>query len=279
MHDLVKSGPRLQRGDGAAEIGFAAAGGRTRLAHLHQRAPLRVLLPEPEAGDLVTAAVLLTSGGIAGGDRLALTVVAGAGSRATVCGQAAEKVYRGVGGAADSRVTLRAGGGAWLEYLPQETILFDGARLRRRIEIELERDARLLACDMLVFGRAAHGERFAHGLLRDDWRLRRDGRLAWADALRVEDGAQLDRAAGFGGGRAYASVLYAGPDAADHLDFARGLQEGCRRAGVTVVSGLLLARFLDTDAQAARQALVRFVTSLRRRIAGLPAALPRLWQC
>jgi urease accessory protein len=268
------SPPRLERGDGVAEIVFSARG----LAHLYQRTPCRVLFPRPEPGDLPVAALLTTSGGLAGGDRLSLAVRLEEGARAVVTTAAAEKVYRSLGPDAVASVTLAAGDGAWLEWLPQETILFDGARFVRRIAAELAPGARLLAAETLVFGRAARGERFTRGLLHESWRLCRGGRLAWADALRLEGdvACQLAAPAAFDGARALATAVYLGEDAAALLEPARALAEAGEGAA-SLVNGVLLARFLAADAQVVRQALARYVAGLRREAGGLPPALPRLW--
>jgi urease accessory protein len=268
------SPPPLQRGDGAAEIVFSSRG----LARLYQRTPCRVLFPRPEPGDLPVAALLTTSGGLAGGDRLSLGVSLEEGARAMVTTAAAEKVYRSLGPEATVTIALAAGDGAWLEWLPQETILFDGARLRRRITADLSPGARLLAAETLVFGRTARGERFTRGLLHESWRLRRDGSLVWADALRLDgDIARgLTAPAAFGGALALATVVYLGEDAAALLEPARALAEAGEGAA-TLVNGVLLARFLAADAQVVRQALARYVAGLRQQACGLPPALPRLW--
>jgi urease accessory protein len=272
--------PRLERGDGAAEIAFARRGEATVLARLYQRTPCRVLFPLPEPGDLPVAALLTTSGGLAGGDRLRLSIAVEAGARAVAATVAAEKIYRSLGPEAEVEVMLAVGAGGWLEWLPQETILFDGARLKRRLFADLASGAKLLAAETLVFGRTARGEGFARGLLHESWRVRRDGKLAWADALRLEGdiAARLASPAAFAGARALATAVYVGADAADHLTLARALaeSESCR-GGATLVNGVLLARFLGTRAEAVRAALARYLSALRRAAGGLPPTLPRLW--
>jgi urease accessory protein len=278
VHDLVGLRPQLQRGDGQADIGFVHAEGRTRLAHLHQRTPLRVLFPDSEPGEPMLAALVMTAGGIAGGDKLAVGIDAGAGSCATVTGQAAEKVYRALDAPAQSHVRLNVEAGAWLEYLPQETILFDQARLQRSFEIDVAGAGRLLACDMVVFGRTASGERFHSGLWQDRWRLRHGGRLAWADAMKVEGLETIDHPVGFAGAAAHAMALYVGADAKTWLERARELAVGCQRAAASAIGNVLLARFLDEDAAAVRRALAGYVAGLRQTVAGLPARPPRLWQ-
>lgn len=269
--------PHFERGDGAAEIIFAPAG----LARLYQKTPCRVLFPLPEPGDIPVAALLTTSGGLTGGDRLCISVGTIGGARAIAATVAAEKVYRSLGPDANVKVSLTVTPGGWLEWLPQETILFDGAHLVRAVEAELAAGARLLAVETLVFGRTARGERFRHGKLRDRWRVRVDGRLVWTDTLQLESaiGARLDTPAAFAGAVAFATVVYVGEDAAEHLPLARSLAEaGGGRGGATLVNGVLLARFLSHDAQELRRGLMRYVALIRQAAAGLPPALPRLWQ-
>lgn len=272
--------PRLERGDGAAEIAFARRGAATVLARLYQRTPCRVLFPLPEPGDLPMAALLTTSGGLAGGDRLRLSITAEAGARAVAATVAAEKVYRSLGPETVVEVALDVGADGWLEWLPQETILFDGARVKRRIAADLAPDAKLLAAETLVFGRIARGERFARGLLHESWRVRLAGKLVWADALRLEGdiAARLASPTAFAGASALATAIYVGADAAEHLPLARALtdSEPCR-GGATLVNGMLLARFFGERAAAVRAALARYLSALRQAAAGLPPALPRLW--
>ena len=270
----------LQRGDGAAEIVFARRGAITALAHLYQRTPCRVLFPHAAPGDLPLAALLTTSGGIAGGDRLRLAAGVEGEASALVTSAAAEKVYGSLGADARIDIALTVAPGGWLEWLPQETILFDGARLVRRVEADVATDGRLLAVDMSVFGRTARGEVFGRGLLHDAWRIRVGGRLVWADALRLDGdiGAQLDGAAAFAGARALATVVYVAADAAGHLPLARTLAEDeASRGGASVVNGVLLARFLGRRADAVRGAVARYVAALRHAAGGWPAAMPPLW--
>jgi urease accessory protein len=271
----------LQRGRGAAEIAFARDGRVTALARLYQRAPCRVLFPDAEQGDPPLAALLTTSGGLAGGDEIRIGVAADAGAACTIVSQAAEKVYRSLGADAVVMTTLAVGPGAYLEWLPQETILFDGARLKRRITATLAPEGRLLACEMIAFGRAARGEHLIGGRWFDAWEIRRGGALAWTDAIALEDdvGVALASPLAFAGAAAYATAVYVGADAERHLATARGLVEsGASRGGASQVGGVLLARFLGGSAQAVRADLVRYLCGMRNAVAGLPARLPRLWQ-
>jgi urease accessory protein len=271
----------LQRGRGAAEVAFARRRGTTVLAQLYQRTPCRVLFPRPEADDLPHAVLLTTSGGLTGGDAIKLSVTVGAAAKAVATAQAAEKIYRSLGPNAEVAITLAVEDEAWLEWLPQETILFDGARLDRRLDIAVAPRGRLLAAEMLTFGRAARGERLRRGMLKDRWRVSVGDRLAWADALRLDGdiAASLDRPFAFAGAEALATALYVGPDAAELLSDARALiARTVSRAGVSLVAGMLVARFLDARAALVRGDLGRYVAGLRHRAAGLPEHAPRLWQ-
>ena len=150
-----------------------------------------------------------TAGGIAGGDRFDIDIAAGEGARLAVTTAAAEKVYRAHGPAAEVNIALKAAAGAHLAWLPQETILFDRARVSRRIDIDLAEGASLLLCEIVVFGRTAMGERMLHGEFVDRWRLRRGGRLVFAETVRLDGdiGAKLARPAVANGGVAIGTAL------------------------------------------------------------------------
>jgi len=279
--DRLAAAPSLSGVHGVARIRYASDRGVSRLATLEQRNPLRVLFPHPLAGDPPTAALVTTSGGLVGGDRLDVEAVVGDNAAALVVGQAAEKVYRSLGADCPVTVTLSVGAGGWLEWLPQETILFEGARLRRQTALDVAGDGRALAGEMLVFGRVARGETVTYGLVRDAWTVRRDGRLVWADALHMDSDDIVDclRApAGFGGARACATAVYVGPDAGGRLDLARSLLacDGAR-AGASLCASVLVMRWLGEDPGAVRAAFARFWTGFRSAVADLPARLPRLW--
>ena len=277
--------PRLQRCDGAFTLALARdAGGVTRIEDLFQHDPCRVLFPSPEPDDIFQAVILTTSGGLAGGDRIAATLAAGPGARAQATTQAAEKIYRSRGENTEFSVDLAVGAGAWLEWLPQETILFEGARFRRETRIELAADARLLAAEIVVFGRTARGERVSYGHFLDRWRISRSGRLVWADALTSTDDPQaaLAHSAGFAGAVAVATVVHAGPDARRQLEAARTALAASKRAGatrsaVTIVNELLVARFLGSNAQTLRSDVAQLWCTLRHAAGNLPPRLPRTW--
>ena len=274
----------LQRVDGAVRLGVAVgADGISRVRDLYQRAPCRLLFPLADAGEPLHAVLLTTSGGLTGGDRISATVDVGAGAGAQLVTQAAEKLYRALPGDAPTRVgvNMHLEHDAWAEWLAQETILFDGARLRRGFHAHLAPGARLLALESIVFGRTAMGESFRHGLLHDEWRVRRDGRLVWADTLRLEGDMAAVRARpwGIGSAIACATLLYAGDDAAALLEPVRNTLTDVPGAGVTLIQDLLITRLWSDDASQLRTRVTALAGLVRSAAAGHAVQLPRVWHC
>jgi len=244
--------------------------GATRLMRLYQQGCCKCLMPKGQ--DRCEAVLLNTAGGITGGDRLAYAAEAGPEALLTVTTQTAERVYRAQPGEV-GRVAIRLtlGAGASLDWLPQETILFDRAALVRRYEVRIAVDARLLMAEALVLGRAAMGETVSDLHLADQWRIHRGGKLVYADALRMTGEAvrTAARPGLLGPNRAMASLVYVAPDAEDRLDQARALlPEG--DAGASAWNGLLAVRMAAPDGQALRRSLARFLTEFRG------ARLPRV---
>jgi urease accessory protein len=272
----------LARSVGGCRLAFDRAYGVTRLKTRDQRAPARLLTPRDLAVGIAGATLVNEAGGLAGGDRMDHAVSVGPGAAAVVTSQAAEKVYRSTGPASVLATDLDVGDDAWAEWLPQETILFDRAHLTRRTHITLAGSARLLAGELTVLGRTARGERAENARLLETWRVRRDGRLAWADGLRLAPGsAARDAPAGFDGKAALATVIYAGPDAGDRLGTAREIlgdhATDTVRAGVTQVAGLLLVRVLAPNGAGLRRTVAGFWADFRAAAAGLPARVPAAW--
>ncbi len=244
----------------------------TRLVDLEERGGFRCKFPR---GDIGTEAVFInTGGGMLGGDKYRFDVELGGDAHATVASQSAERVYRALDAPTEVVVALRVHQRASLAWLPQETILFDNARLSRRITAEVAADATLLMAEAIVFGRQAMGEDVHAGHCADQWRVCRDGKLVFAENLKLDGDmhATLQAAATGNGARACATVLYLAPDAEDRRDAARvALGESTGRAAVSAWNGLLIARFLAADASTMRTDLIRLVSFLARR------PMPRVW--
>jgi urease accessory protein len=266
--------PRRQRAHGRIAFEVALSEGRTRPVRIGESGPSRIRLPNVETPSL-EAVMMNTGGGIACGDRFDVAISAGAGSELVMTTPAAERCYRSDGPVAAVDVELSVAPGATLAWLPQETLLYNEGRLRRRLNANLAEDARLMMFECVVFGRTAHHEIVETGLFEDRWRINRAGRLVYADTLRLDGRIQqlLDRPAVAKGARALATFLYVAPDAESRIEEARGLLEGAPcDAAASAWNGLLAVRFLSPEIAALRRAAIDFLTRFR----GAP--LPRVWR-
>jgi len=260
------------RARGAVIFDVHQVDGVTRRRHLHESGSLRVRFPSPEAEGL-SAVFVNTAGGIAGGDRFDIEIATGETARLTVTTAAAEKIYRAEGAPAELNIALKAEARSHLAWLPQETILFDQARILRRIDIDLAEDASLLLCEIVVFGRAAMGERMSGGKFVDRWRLRRGGRLVFAETVRLDGdiGEKLKRSAVANGGVAIGTALIVPGDEA-LVERIRELSESFGgEVGISAWNGFAMARFCAQDAARLRADMM----AVLGRASG--GGLPRLW--
>ena len=264
----------LARVDGGVSIRIKARGGGSAIADLLERDGYKVRFPRGTAHP--EAVIINTGGGLAGGDRVRQTVIVDGGAAATVTTQAAERVYRALDESETSLdVRLTVGGGARLDWLPQETILFDRSRLARSIDVEMAGDARLLLAETIIFGRTAMGETVKTGRLIDRWRIRRGGRLVFAETVRLEGAIAetLDRPPVAGGAHVVATALAIRPDAEDLLEPVRAALTGAAcEAGASAWNGMLVIRALGRSGESVRRLLERALPVLSA------AALPRVWQ-
>ncbi len=259
------------RATGHIALRVAVESARTRRSRVHEDGSLRARFPNA-AGEALEAVIVNTGGGMTGGDRFAIDIALGAGASLVVGTAAAEKVYRSTGPNAEMDVALVAGEGARLAWLPQETILFNRARLSRRIDVDLAETSSLLMAEALVFGRAAMGEAMEEGFFADRWRVRRAGRLIFADTARL-DGAvaeKLSQPAATAGGVAIATVLIAPADDGA-LSVVRALDgQFAGEVGISAWNGIAVVRLCAKDGAALRHDLTAI-------LAALGAPVPRLW--
>ena len=266
----------LERARGVARLTVAASSGATRLVENYQSGSAKLRFPRPTGGEPFAAVLVNTAGGITGGDRFSWSVRVGPDAAAAVAGQAAERIYRRSDGDATVDTALSVADGASLDWLPQETILFDRSSLRRTLSADVAPSARLLAVESIVLGRAAMGETARAVTVRDSWRIRRGGRLVLADGLRFDGDTEATLAgmATGSGARALATVVLVAPDAESAIDRARAaLLDMCGETGVSAWNGMLVARLIAADGQALRADVVRLIETLRGR------AMPRVWNC
>lgn len=267
--------PAPQRVAGQGRLVCGRSGGRTRLQRLYQDGSAKIRMPSVQ-GDPHEAVLINTAGGLTGGDRIGWAVELGEGASASITTQACEKVYRAAEGRAEAKVSLRAGAGGRIAWLPQETIVFDRAAFARTLDVELAEGAEALILEATLFGRLAMGERTIRGSFHDRWRVRRDGTLIHAEDFRIgpDIAASLARPAVAGGATAIATLLFVSPGAESFLEQSRAIigDEGGASFWRVGRSGKLLARLYAGDGYRLRRRLVPLVELLNGR-----AGLPKLW--
>ena len=265
-----------QRVRGRASVAIGAQG---RLEDLHQSGAAKAMLPKMH-GRPAEVVFLNTAGGVTGGDDLHYSLDVAAGARATGTTQTAERAYRAGDGDGVGRITTRltVGAGAALMWLPQEVIVFDGARLDRVLEADLDADARLVTCETLVLGRRAMGERLTDVAVTDRRTVRRAGRVIGQEALGI-DAADLrpdgPHPAGLAGATALATLCLFAADAPDHLARLRhaiAAPAPGLRVAASAWDGRLVVRCLALDATPLRPLLARAIRALTQ------GDLPRVWQ-
>lgn len=227
----------------------------------------KLRMPVLAVGQAPEAIIINTSGGLAGGDCLDINVQSASDLCLTT--QAAEKVYRSLSNETRISTRLSGQGEAWLLWLPQETILFDGARLKRSLEVDLQENAGLLAIESVVLGRKAMGESLTDFSFHDRWRVRRGGRLIYADDLRF-DPTRVRGAAALDGARAFATLVFVGTTAERFLEPLREIFAD--RGGVSAWDGKLVARLTGVDGFDLRKTLIPAL-----KLLSAPNELPKVW--
>lgn len=269
--DIDRATPLQPRAQGALRLVAKRRGADSVIADLRQQGALKALFPRTH-GAALDAVFLNTAGGLTGGDRMALDIVAGPGAHVVVSSQAAERGYAALDQQiATVDVVLQVADGGRIDWLPQETILFDSSAISRRMTVDLTGSGQCLIVEPVIFGRVAMGE-VVHNLhLTDQWRIRRDGVLIFADALRLtgDAAALLARPAIAGGAGAMATLVLASPTAAALI----GSLDLPETAGASLLADdLLLIRLLAEDGFTLRRSLIPLIEALSA------APIPRVWR-
>ncbi|MFN3987390.1 MAG: urease accessory protein UreD [Rhodocyclaceae bacterium] len=260
---------------------FERRGDCTKMVHCRHLGPLRIQKPlYPEGQGVCHAIVLHPPAGIVGGDSLALAVEVGEQAHALVTTPGAGKWYRSDGREAQFAQRIAVAAGGVCEWLPQESIVFDGARGRMRTEIELAADARFVGLEMTCFGRTGAGERFAHGQLAMSTRVTVAGRPVWLErGLVAGGGAVLSSAVGLGGYPVAGTLLVHGPGVDDGLrDACREILPDAGEGAVTRLPDLLVARYLGPACEPGRAWFARLWACIRPAVCGRPICEPRIWR-
>ncbi len=274
--------PRIQRYRSNSALEIGRPDGRPDV--LRQEAPTRFFRPYPEPGEPPTAVIANIAGGIAGGDHVGIDVRVPPAGSALVTGQAAEKVYRSDGSTASLDVALTVGAGGALEFLPQGTILFDGAKLDRRTTIDLNPGSALLFGEILYFGRTSMGESLKQGALSDRVDIRRDGQRLWTDAFRLAGDleASLGASSTLNAATATGLLVWVGEYSPGLLEEIRTRLPGtrdtdCLGAAATFESGPLVVRWVGQDAAAVRKSFGSVWSLVRSTALGHPNRMPKIW--
>jgi urease accessory protein len=266
--------PAYVRAAGGVRLDIGVTGRGSRAMRVAESGGYRVRCPNVHGGPC-EAILINTGGGMAGGDHMRVDITASEGASAIITTQAAEKIYRAQ--AEPTRITarLKLENGAQLHWLPQETILFDASKLVRTLDVDMPADAELILCESVIFGRTAMGETLSSGLLHDRWRVRRAGRLAFAEDIRLDGdiGKALALPAIAAGATAMATLLLVAQDAAKKLDMLRlALADAPCEAGVSLIDGMLIARLIAHDALSLRNTLAQLLMACRN------APMPKAWR-
>lgn len=263
---------------GELELAFQPGPRRTILKRRRHLGPFVVQSPFYPEGGTCHAYLLHPPGGLVGGDRLHLDVRCASGSHALLTTPAAGKIYRSAGPRTLIRQHLAVASGAALEFLPTETILFDGAHARARTHLELRSGARVVAWDAWVMGRPASGEGFDHGQVQQSLELSIDGRPLLLESNAIEGGGRWLHAPWGLGARPACVTLLACPADEHALTLARRATgvPGCD-AAVTLVDGVLVSRAIAASLVALRRQMERWWQALRPAVIGREAVAPRVW--
>ncbi|MGL6209078.1 MAG: urease accessory protein UreD [Paracoccaceae bacterium] len=263
---------QLQRSRGSASVGFVCRDGVAGLATLQQSGSAKAMLPRVHSA-VPEVVFLNTSGGLTGGDSLSYALDIPAGTEVTATTQTAERGYASTGLQANVRVAARVGTGGRLNWLPQETLLYEDSSVSRETKVELNGDAACLMVESVILGRHAMGEAPRNAKLTDRRIVTRNGRLIWAETLHLNRNAlsQTGQPAILNGANCFAIIALIAPKAPDFTDLIRATltEPGCQSAA-SGWDGKLLVRITATDGWPLRQQVARTLRALTN--------LPRVWQ-
>ena len=271
--------PLVSSWKASLSLDFSFANRKTTLSRKIHDGPLVVQKSlHPEGSELCHAIIVHPPGGIAGGDELTLNVATEENAAALLTTPGAAKWYRSSGPWAKQSVAFKVGG--TLEWLPQETIVFDGALAQSAYEVDLAAGASLLGWDIVCLGRTGSGERFTRGTWRSSMQLRREGKLLWLERGRIDGGGRLlESPAGLAGKPVFGTLFASG------VNMNQELLHECRKSepeqgqgAVTLLPGILLARYLGDSSEAARRYFIALWRILRPALTGRDAIEPRIWR-
>lgn len=274
---------KLNKAKGKINLNYKVDKNARQSCAFYQQQPSRVLFPRMDSLGITGAVLINTAGGVVGGDTYDTRILLERGTKAFVTTQAAEKIYGSSHSAMQTniRTCIKAEKDSWLEWVPQETIIFNRAQLKRQTSIHACPGSKIMAGEILVFGRTSRGETFCEGKLWDKWAIYWEKDLVWQDTLilRKDDTlAALTHPAGFDGATAYATFVYVSSEAPGLLETAREFLQTCvTRNYVAAFDHLLVVRWLSTDTLQLREDYGRFWGFWRHNAGNLPGIMPKTW--
>ncbi|AFY90087.1 urease accessory protein UreD [Chroococcidiopsis thermalis] len=271
---------------GNLDIVYALRNGKTQPISDRVQAPLKVQRPFYPEGDICHTAILHTAGGIVGGDCLSINLQLQPRSQALVTTTAASKIYRSNGLQARQIVEIQIDEGACLEWLPQETIVFNGANYRQDLRVELAPGASWLGWEITRFGRSARGERFLQGEWRSYTEVWQQGQPLWIDRQWLPgEEAILNSPHGLAGHSIVASLTWIGCEVSPEL-VTKCRDVTCNVSttipitnyGVTRLPHGLLCRYRGSSSIEVRNWFTSVWQLLRLSLLDRSSCLPRVWQ-
>ena len=287
MTNAVLSTPLKTHWYASLQLGFVDDAGTTRLIERKHSGPLRVQKPLYPEGDAICHAILIhPPGGVVGGDQLQISAAVGENAHALITTPGAAKWYRSNGYTSAQTIELHVGDNAHLEWLPQETIFFDDAKVNLRQAVYLTGNASFIAADILCFGRTASDEIYNTGDIHQNSSIFRDGKMIWHEQGSISGGSSaMQSPLGLNGKSVCAMVLACGTSLnSDQLQQLRdcsgsliSLHEADALCGVTQMKGVIVARYLGNSSELAKQWLQLVWQHLRPVMNARVAVIPRIW--
>jgi urease accessory protein len=262
---------------GQLSLDFERSAGKTVIARRRHVGPLLIQRPFYEPDGTCQVYLIHPPGGVVGGDALTLELEARAGSHALITTPGATKLYRSPRQASHLRQNMRSFGGATLEWLPQETIVFSGVSAAVTTRVQLDESSQFIGWDITCLGHDNRGLGLGH--LTQHWQLERDGRLLWTERTELEgNGELLEAPWGLAGRTVFGTLVATGASSA----LVDEVREACPGSdtdwlSVTRLGEVLLCRYLGYSAEAAKRCFCDAWAVLRPRVLGREARPPRVW--
>ena len=263
--------PKYQRANGRVEIGLVLKKTSNNLSHLFQSGCLKAMIPKNHS-NVPDVVLVNTAGGITGGDKLSVSVDLKEGARATVTTQTAERIYKSNNGFGKIEVHLDLKQNSFLDWLPQETILFDKSAVKREITVNMHETSKLFMVESIILGRCAMGETLTSNLFVDHWRILQGNKMRYAESLKLSNAIELSGLATLGENKALATLLYVTLNADETVEHMRDLIKQCDLVGAASAwDGKLVTRLVSASPQRLRESLIFIISEFRKK------QLPRVW--